>query len=47
MSSWGNVFRFLVAFGGGCALFAGVLVVFLGCVSKFEKWEQMDRKDRR
>jgi len=40
MSSWGAVFRFLVAFGGGCAIFAGVLAGFLWVMSRIDRMNE-------
>jgi len=40
MSSWGAVFRFLVAFGGGCTIFAGVLAGFLWVMARIDKMDE-------
>lgn len=41
MNSWGAVFRFLVAFGGACFVFAGAVALFVWILSKLD---EMDRK---
>jgi len=37
MSSWEGVFRFLVAFGGGCVLFAGTIALLVWVMYKIDE----------